>query len=110
LGADDATLKIDESREGKHVRVRLRGELDMATAPLIADRLRGLGARGEAVLLDLDGLDFIDIRGIRLVLGAVEDSQRDGWSLAVTRGSSPVRLIVELMGVDKNLPYDGRTP
>jgi anti-sigma B factor antagonist len=110
LGADSEYLKIDEFREGKHVRVRLRGELDMSTAPVIAERLSGLGARGEAVLLDLDELAFIDIKGIRLVLAAVEDFQRDGRSLAVTHGSDPVRLIVGLMGVDKYLPYDGRTP
>lgn len=110
MGADKEFLKVDESREGKHVRVRLRGDLDMSTVPVIAERLRLLGARGEAVLLDLDELAFIDIKGIRLVLGAVEESQRDGWSLAVTHGSDPVRLIVELMGVDKYLPYDGRTP
>jgi hypothetical protein len=30
--------------------------------------------------------------------------------LAVTRGSRSVRLLVEILGLDDHLPYDGRIP
>jgi len=61
-------------------------------------------------VLDLDELDFIDVRGMRLVLAAADDARRDGWSLAVTRGSRAVRLLLEILGIDDHLPHDGRIP
>ena len=45
-----------ELRERAQIRVRLRGEFDLATANLVADRLRGLRARHATVVLDRDEL------------------------------------------------------
>jgi anti-sigma B factor antagonist len=87
-------------------RVRLRGELDIATAALVAKRLGVLRDRHESVLLDLDGLTFIDASGVRLVLAAAEDSRRDGWAFAVTHGSRPVRRVFQALELDEHLPYD----
>jgi anti-anti-sigma factor len=87
-------------------RVRLRGELDIATAALVAKRLGVLRDRHESVLLDLDGLTFIDVSGVSLVLAAAEDSRRDGWAFAVTHGSRPVRRVFQALELDEHLPYD----
>jgi anti-sigma B factor antagonist len=87
-------------------RVRLCGELDIVTAPAVAERLAVLRERHESVLLDLDGLTFIDVSGVRLVLGAAEDSRRDGWAFAITHGSRPVRRVLQALELDEHLPYD----
>lgn len=86
--------------------MQLRGELDIATAEAVAKRLAGLRERHESVLLDLDGLTFIDASGVRLVLAAAEDSRRDGWTFEVTHGSRHVRRVFVLLGLDRHLPYD----
>jgi anti-anti-sigma factor len=99
-------LEVLVSRDGTRTRVRLRGELDIATADAVAKRLAVLRERHESVLLDLDELTFIDASGIGLVLDTAEDARRDGWAFAVTRGSWPVRRVVELLELDKHLPYD----
>ena len=99
-------LEVVESREGARTRVRLRGELDIATANAVEKRLAFLSRRHESVLLDLEELTFIDARGVRLVVEAAEDSRRDGWAFAVTRGSRPVRLVFELLELNEQLPYD----
>jgi anti-anti-sigma factor len=78
--------------------------------PAVTERLHRLRNGRRTVLLDLDELAFIDARGIGLVLAAAEDSRRDGWSFAVTRGSGAVRLVVDVLGLDDRLPYDGRVP
>ena len=96
------------SREATRTRVRLRGELDIATAGAVAKRLAVLRERHESVLLDLDELTFIDASGIRLVVDAAEASRRDGWAFAVTHGSWAVRRVLKLLELDKHLPYDGR--
>ena len=96
-------------RDAGKVRVRLRGELDLAGAPALSTRLRVLRERGEPVLLDLDELEFIDMTGLRALLAAAEDRSHDGWSFAVTRGSAQVRRLIGLVQLDEQLPLDGNT-
>ena len=63
------------------------------------------------MVLDLDGLTFMDARGARLVVEAAEEAQRDGWSLSITRGSRPVRRLFLLLELTDTLPYeDGAGP
>ena len=99
-------LEVTELRETARVRLALRGELDLATADLVADRLRRLRERRETVLLDLDELEFIDAAGLRVVLTAADDARSDGWALTVTRGSAPVRRLFELLDLDRHLPLE----
>jgi anti-anti-sigma factor len=107
LSIEPPFLEVTELREAAGVRIRVRGELDLATAPVLADRLRGLRERHATVLLDLDELAFIDASGLRVVLSAAADARNDGWAFTLTRGSAPVRRIVELLDLDKHLPFDG---
>jgi anti-anti-sigma factor len=104
LRADNLRLRVAEIREGERTRLRLRGDLDTTTVLALAIRLRRLRDRRESVLLDLDHLTFIDLRGMRIVLAAAGDARADGWRFAVTRGSSCVRLLAELLELD--LPYE----
>jgi anti-anti-sigma factor len=104
LRADDLHLRVVEVRERDRTRVRLRGDLDTSTVLALAIRLRRLRDRRESVLLDLDHLTFIDARGIRILLAAVADARAVDWRFAVTRGSSCVRLVVDLLELD--LPYE----
>jgi anti-anti-sigma factor len=107
LSSEHRLLEVTEVREGGSVRVRVRGELDMAGASTLADGLRRLRERGERVVLDLDELEFIDMSGLRVVLTAAEDASRDGWEFAVTRGSPSVRRLIGLVQLDGRLPVDG---
>jgi anti-anti-sigma factor len=100
-------LDIIEVRDAGRVRMRLRGELDLASAPSLSDRLRRFRERGEPVVLDLDELDFIDMSGLRVLLAASDEASRDGWSFAVTRGSAQVRRLLGLVRLDRQLPLDG---
>ena len=107
MSDEHPVLEVIEVREPGRVRVRVLGELDLAGAPTLSERLRRHHQRGDAVLLDLDELDFIDMSGLRVVLTAAEQASRDGGGFAVTRGSSSVRRLVALVGVDGRSPFDG---
>jgi anti-sigma B factor antagonist len=107
LSRENLLLEVTEVRDAGRVRVRLRGELDLASAPTLTECLRRLSERREQVLLDLDELTFIDMSGLRVVLTAAEDASRDGWAFAVTRGSAPVRRLITLVQGDGQLPVDG---
>ena len=84
-------LEVIEVREDARVRVRLRGEFDLAGAPTVTERLRSLRERREAVLVDLDELDFIDMSGLRALLLAAEGAAGEGLRFTVTQGSDAVR-------------------
>lgn len=88
-------------------RLQLVGDLDIATVGAVDQRLARLSERGEAVLLDLDELGFMDAKGARLVVEAAESARRDGWSFAITPSSSPVRRLFALLEVADTLPYEG---
>jgi anti-anti-sigma factor len=107
LTDENPLLEVVEVRDAGTVRVRLRGELDLASAPTVTDCLRRLQDRGEQVVLDLDELTFIDMSGLRVLLTAAESASRDGWAFAVTRGSGPVRRLITLVRLDGQLPIDG---
>jgi anti-anti-sigma factor len=107
LSGQQSLLDVIEVREDGRVRVRLRGELDLAGAPTVTERLRGIRERREAVLLDLDELAFIDASGLRALLLAADAAASEGLAFTVTRGSRAVRLLVALVGVDGQLPLDG---
>ena len=100
-------LEIIEERDATRVRVRLRGELDLAGAPALEKTLRKLRERRESVLLDLDELAFIDMCGLRVVLTAAEHASRDGGTFALTQGSPRVRRLITLVEFDGQGPLDG---
>lgn len=101
-------LEIIEVLDAGRIRVCLRGELDLASAPGLGEALRRLRERRESVLLDLDELSFIDMSGLRVVLAAADQASRDdGGGFAVTRGSPQVRRLFALVRLDGRLPLDG---
>jgi two-component system OmpR family sensor kinase len=105
---DDATdeFRIEEGRGDGVVVLRLRGDLDLASADAVAERLDALSAAGEPVLLDLDSLAFMDSSGLRVVLQAAETSRTSGWRFTLTAGSEQVRNLFASAGVTDRLPIE----
>jgi anti-anti-sigma factor len=80
------------------VPLRLLGELDLATAPLLEAELER--ARAQAVVLDLGELTFIDLAGLRAVLAAESQARENNQELTLMDGSKPVRRLFELTGAE----------
>jgi anti-anti-sigma factor len=86
----------------------LAGELDMASAPLLAEVLEPLTTWGAVIGLDLTGLTFIDAAGIEVLWRAVQRLGPQGRLLAFAPGPA-VRRTMELTGVDGFIEMvDGR--
>jgi anti-sigma B factor antagonist len=105
---DDAIdeFRMEEGRRNGVVVLRLRGDLDLASADTVAERLEALSAAGEPVLLDLDSLAFMDSSGLRVVLQAAETSRTSGWRFTLTAGSEQVRNLFASAGVTDRLPIE----
>jgi two-component system OmpR family sensor kinase len=99
-------FRIEEGRRNGVVVLRLRGDLDLASADAVAERLDALSAAGEPVLLDLDNLAFMDSSGLRVVLQAAETSRTSGWRFTLTPGSQQVRNLFASAGVTDRLPIE----
>jgi anti-anti-sigma factor len=91
---------IDTARSGDAVRLAVRGELDLATAPAVDEALRAAAASARLVVLDLQGVTFLDSTGLRTVLQADARSRADGHDLVVVRGPQAVDRVFALAGVD----------
>ncbi|MBV8217174.1 MAG: STAS domain-containing protein [Solirubrobacterales bacterium] len=93
------------------VRVALIGELDIAVADAVDQRLRQLRDDGSAVRLDLSRLDFIDSSGVQTLVLGMKHARKCGHQLEVDWDvSASVRRMVEMMGIGPQLwPGGGPT-
>ena len=87
---------VVEAHEDRTV-VRLRGELDLATAPTVVDSLRRTS--GE-VVIDLVGLAFIDASGLRVLVEAGRHLEDHGGGLVVINATGLTQRMFELTGLD----------
>lgn len=102
-----ANLKIDELEEDGGLRLRLTGELDLAAASGLEERLAELSSESVAVRLDLSELDFIDSSGVHVLIRAMNDARTLGWQLEVDPNLSPaVRRVFELVQLDRYIAGD----
>jgi anti-sigma B factor antagonist len=100
LHADQATsdarapLGIGVRAAGDTLCVEVVGELDLATAPRLASCLRDLRGRAATVAVDLAGVTFIDLSGLRVLLDAQLDTpNQDGHVRIAEPGRAYGRLL-----------------
>lgn len=95
---------LDTSREGDVQVVAVRGELDMATAPLLRSVLATVGNRlPPRVELDLSGVTFVDAYALAVLHLAVRSTPRSR-RLALRDPSPVVRRALHLTGLETAFP------
>ena len=86
------------------VRLALVGELDIAVADTVEERLRRVQEGDPGVRLDLSGLEFIDSSGVRAIILGLRHLRQCGHELDVDRRvSPPVARMIEIMGIAPQL-------
>jgi anti-sigma B factor antagonist len=98
-------LAIDQTQDGSEWVIRLRGELDVMSAPRLAEALEQAPDDGE-IVIDLGGLQFMDSVGLRALLTAHAASQRDGGRLRLRPGPEPVQRVFRITGTESLLPFE----
>lgn len=97
-------LRVDVLREQDRVVLRLGGELDLASAPILERALEGTEIGTAALLvLDLDELQFVDSSGLRVILLAHEHARERGQEFAITPGSPQVQRLLSITSVTEHL-------
>ncbi|MGN6167123.1 MAG: anti-sigma factor antagonist [Solirubrobacteraceae bacterium] len=96
------------SRRCKHrhcgVVITLVGELDLASAPDLADAKGGAASSGaEIVIVDLRGIEFMGSTGISVLVNSHHAAAQSGYRVAVVKGSRQVDRMLSLTGLDEQL-------
>jgi anti-sigma B factor antagonist len=83
----------------------VEGEIDIATAPLLEQRLTEAEA-GDAprLIVDLDRVSFMDSTGLQ-VLVAHTLSETNGRRIRLTKGSAQVQRLFTVCGMADHLPF-----
>jgi anti-anti-sigma factor len=91
------------------LRLALWGELDLAVAERLRERLEQLMREGYRVRLDLSRLEFIDSSGVHVVIAELTDARREGGGLEIApQVSDRVRRTIELLKLEAFLwPTNG---
>ncbi|HLY50695.1 MAG TPA: STAS domain-containing protein [Solirubrobacteraceae bacterium] len=106
-----AQFEIRESREDRAVRLRLTGELDLASAPALEQRLEALRADGHNVRLDLSALDFIDSTGVHVLFRAYSLASADGWAFQIDPDvAPPVMRVLHIVNLDQLILTEDLAP
>lgn len=103
--AVDLTFEVsDEIVDGVTV-VAVRGEIDVATAPTLKDRLATYGERGDAyMVVDLRAVPFLDSTGLGVLIGAARRQREHGGDLHLVATEPRVVKVFEITGLLEMLP------
>jgi anti-anti-sigma factor len=96
-------LRVSTARAGARVTVALAGELDLASAPYLLERLRSLDGPGDAprqVLVDAGSLAFIDVAGVRALCRLAEQLAAAGIGVELRRSTPQLDRLLRLLGID----------
>jgi anti-sigma B factor antagonist len=85
--------------------VSIFGELDVATAPALREKLIALVGDGSThVVLDLEGVDFLDSTGLGTIISALKRVRTHGGDMRLVCTQARIRRLFEITGLDKAVP------
>jgi anti-anti-sigma factor len=94
-----STLRLDVCDAPPECLVAVAGELDVASAPALAETLCRLDPGCEVVTLDLRALTFMDIAGLHAVLGARGLARATSRRMHILRPVGEAARVLELTGM-----------
>ena len=94
---------IEDASQGRTI-VKLCGELDIASAPELRERLLAILSRQTPshLVLDLSKLRFIDSSGIAVFVNTERRARLLGCTLALVAPQAPVSRVLQVCGLDQH--------
>jgi anti-sigma B factor antagonist len=85
--------------------VSVYGELDVATSPALRERLLALVSEGSTrLVLDLEGVDFLDSTGLGTIVSTLKRARTHGGDLRLVSTEARIRRLFEITALDKAVP------
>jgi anti-anti-sigma factor len=93
-------LSINRRDDDRGVVLVLSGELDVVSAPELQQQLAEvLSQSHDRVMLDLNGLTFVDSAGVSVLIRAKQTAQTDGRTLVLRRPTEQLERVFALVGL-----------
>ena len=84
--------------------VRLGGDLDIATAPALRERLHGMLRPGTRLLIiDLSGVSSCEVAGLAVLIGTQRRAAARGITVRLAAPGPQVAELLRVTGLDRNL-------
>ena len=100
-------LSIKRRDDHRGVVLALVGELDVVSAPELAQCLEQVLAQPDArVMVDLDDLRFVDSAGVSMLIKAKQDFEANGRTLVLRRPTEQLERVFALVGLADWLAYE----
>ena len=102
---DLSQFAVDVTRQQNEPVVRVRGDVDLDTAPVLERRLNELvddGAR--EIVVDAGGLTFMDMTGLTVLVRVLKRLRARDGRIRVRSASRSVQKVLEITGLDRVLP------
>ncbi len=95
-------LGIDVREVGSHAVVDVKGEIDVYTAPKLREKLIELVSEGSYnVIVNLEGVDFLDSTGLGVLVGALKRVKAHDGSLSLICSQDKILKIFKITGLTK---------
>lgn len=106
VAAVDGTLQIDIGHHDGATVLSVAGEIDLATAPMLDEKITAAFQAGteDTVIVDLDRVSFMDSSGLQVLLSHIF-SEQNGRRIRLTKGSPQVYRLFEVSGMVDQLPF-----
>ena len=92
-------------RVGDATHVEVHGELDCASVPSLEGEMDAVIVHGAGpVVLDLRGLQFMDVCGLRLAVRLESRARMHGVAFALVRGPAAVQRVFDMTGMERFVP------
>jgi len=85
--------------------VRASGDIDLTTAPRLRELVVKVVTDGQPrVVLDLEGVDFVDSTGLGVIVGLLKRTRSQGGDLRLVSTRRSLQKVLELTSLDRALP------
>jgi anti-anti-sigma factor len=86
--------------------ISLRGELDVASAPILEETIEEMCEEGcKEIIIDLAGVEFIDSSGLNSILRAKATCEEHGCEYALNPAQRPAQRVFEMTRVVDKLRF-----
>jgi len=94
-----SNFRVEVHNEDHAVVIGVRGELDLASSPVLQEHFEGVDSDASLLIVDLRELEFMDSTGLSILVKAHQQALEKGQQFALVRGSQQVQRLLTLTGV-----------
>ncbi|MCD8130225.1 MAG: STAS domain-containing protein [Lachnospiraceae bacterium] len=99
-------MTITETRQGETVQLNVEGRVDTNTSPQLQKSILQAFQKGNAVVLNLERVDYVSSSGLRALLIGQKTASSKGGSMKLTHVCDAVMKVFDMTGFSKMLTIE----